>query len=92
MRQDCHSVDFDRGPGRYRVHGKETCATLKFDLEIDRIEGKIIARAGDAAYDEAATKCAAHEAVTLEGPGNVKVNVPCAKTLDPRPPWLGIDR
>jgi hypothetical protein len=61
-------------------------------LVVDRIEGKSIARAGDAAYDAAAAKCAAHEVVTLEGPGDVKVSVPCVKPLDARTPWLGIDR
>ena len=92
MSQDCHRVNFDRGSGRYQLHGKETCATLKSDLLIERIEGKSIARAGDAAYDAAAAKCAAHEAVTLEGPGDVKVSVPCAKPLDARTPWYGIER
>ncbi|HEX3109453.1 MAG TPA: hypothetical protein VHU41_10200 [Thermoanaerobaculia bacterium] len=92
MRQDCHRVSFDRASGRYQVHGKDTCATLKSDLFIDRIEGKSIAREGDAAYDAAAEKCAAHEAVTLEGPDDVKVSVPCAKALDVRTPWFGIAR
>ena len=92
MRQDCHSVSFDRGSGRYHLHGKETCTTLKGDIVIDRIEGKSIARAGDAAYDAAAARCAVHEAVTLEGAADVKVSVPCAKALNVRTPWFGIDR
>jgi hypothetical protein len=92
MRHDCHSVNFDRASGRYQVHGKETCATMKSELAIDRIEGKSIARAGDAAYDAVAAKCAAHEAVTLEGPDGAKVSVPCTKALDARTPWFGIDR
>jgi hypothetical protein len=92
MHQDCHSVSFDRGSGKYHLHGKETCTTLKSDVVVDRVEGKSIARAGDAAYDAASAKCAAHEAVTLEGPDDVKVSVPCAKALAPRTPWFGIMR
>lgn len=92
MRQDCHGASFDRASGKYHLHGKETCATLKSDVVVDRIEGKSIARAGDAAYDAAAANCAAHAAVTLEGPDDVKVSVPCAKPLDARTPWLGVDR
>ena len=91
MREDCHSVSYDRGSGRYLLHGKETCTTLKSDIDIDRIEGKNISRAGDAAYDAAATKCASNESVTLEGPGDVNVSVPCTKPLKARTPWYGIN-
>lgn len=92
MRQDCHGVSFDRASGRYHLHGKESCATLKSDLVIDRIAGKNIVREGDAAYDAAAANCAAQRPVTLEGPDNAHVSLPCAKPLDPRTPWLAIDR
>ncbi|HEX3581156.1 MAG TPA: hypothetical protein VH087_05310, partial [Thermoanaerobaculia bacterium] len=90
MRQDCHGVSFDRESGRYHLHGNEKCATLQSDLVVDRIAGKSIVREGDAAYDAAAANCAAHEPVTLEGPGDVKVSLPCANPLDARTPWLGV--
>lgn len=92
MRQDCHRVSFNRESGRYRLDGTEKCSTLKSELVVDRIDGKSIARAGDGAYDAAAAHCAAHEPVTLEGPDGVKVSIPCAKPLDPRTPWYGIER
>lgn len=79
---------FDSGAA-FRTYGIPDCEPFAVPLEVHRIAGHRVDSEGDALYDRVTDLCAAGDAVPLEGAGGAVVaEVPCARPLEPRRPWL----